>query len=80
MNKRSNITIEIVKLVALARGGGALLRTAKGWFLEFRLSPVLLWSYTAVVLGTAVAINDIGGRRTARLVGWQPRPELWTPR
>jgi 1,4-dihydroxy-2-naphthoate polyprenyltransferase len=28
---------------------------AKGWFLEFRLIPVLLWSYTAVVLGTAVA-------------------------
>src|SRR5207302_419579 len=61
MNKRSNITIEIVKMVALARGGGALLRTAKGWFLEFRLIPVLLWSYTAVILGTAVAIVDIGG-------------------
>ncbi len=30
-------------------------RKAKGWFLEFRLIPVLLWSYTAVVLGTAVA-------------------------
>src|SRR5439155_79288 len=61
MNKRSNITIEIVKMVALARGGGALLRTAKGWFLEFRLIPVLLWSYTSVILGTAVAIVDIGG-------------------
>ena len=61
MNKRSNITIEIVKMVALIRGGGALLRTAKGWFLEFRLIPVLLWSYTAVVLGTAVAISDVGG-------------------
>src|SRR2546421_9077670 len=61
MNKRSNITIEIVKMVALMRGGGAFLRTAKGWFLEFRLIPVLLWSYTAVVLGTAVAINEIGG-------------------
>ncbi|TLZ84653.1 MAG: prenyltransferase, partial [Methanobacteriota archaeon] len=61
MNKRSNITIEIVKMVALARGGGALLRSAKGWFLEFRLIPVLLWSYTAVILGTAVAIVDVGG-------------------
>jgi len=48
-------------MVALIRGGGALLRTAKGWFLEFRLIPVLLWSYTAVVLGTAVAISDVGG-------------------
>ncbi len=28
---------------------------AKGWFLEFRLIPVLLWSYTSVVLGTALA-------------------------
>ena len=30
-------------------------RKAKGWFLEFRLIPVLLWSYTAVALGTAIA-------------------------
>ncbi len=28
---------------------------AAGWFLEFRLIPVLLWSYTSVVLGTALA-------------------------
>jgi 1,4-dihydroxy-2-naphthoate octaprenyltransferase len=61
MNKRSNITIEIVKMMALVRGGGAFLRTAKGWFLEFRLIPVLLWSYTAVVLGTAIAVREIGG-------------------
>ncbi len=33
---------------------------AKGWFLEFRLIPVLLWSYTAVVLGTAVAFFASG--------------------
>ncbi|HEX9566272.1 MAG TPA: prenyltransferase [Thermoplasmata archaeon] len=31
------------------------MHVAKGWFLEFRLIPVLLWSYTAVALGTAVA-------------------------
>jgi len=48
-------------MVALVRGGRALLRTAKGWFLEFRLIPVLLWSYTAVVLGTAIAVSDVGG-------------------
>src|SRR2546430_1944800 len=61
IHERSNITIEIVKMVALVRGGRALLRTAKGWFLEFRLIPVLLWSYTAVVLGTAIAVSDAGG-------------------
>lgn len=33
---------------------------AKGWFLEFRMIPVLLWSYTAVVLGTAVAYREGG--------------------
>ena len=33
---------------------------AKGWFLEFRMIPVLLWSYTAVVLGTAVAYQEGG--------------------
>ncbi len=30
-------------------------RKARGWFFEFRLIPVLLWSYTSVVLGTALA-------------------------
>jgi 1,4-dihydroxy-2-naphthoate octaprenyltransferase len=31
-----------------------------GWFLEFRLIPVLLWSYTSVVLGTALAAWEKG--------------------
>ena len=61
MNERSNITIEIVKLVALSQGGGPWSRKAKGWFLEFRLIPVLLWSYTAVVLGSALAYSTTGG-------------------
>ena len=61
MNERSNITIEIVNLVALIRGGGAWIRKGKGWFLEFRLIPVLLWSYTAVVLGTGLAARTTGG-------------------
>ena len=30
-------------------------RKLLGWFLEFRLIPVLLWSYTSVALGTALA-------------------------
>src|SRR5205823_2397741 len=60
MAERSNITIEIVKIVGLIGGGRDWSRTAKGWFLEFRLIPVLLWSYTAVVLGTAVASADLG--------------------
>lgn len=60
MNERSNITIEIVKLVALTGGERAWGRKAKGWFLEFRLIPVLLWSYTAVVLGSAIAFSSAG--------------------
>ena len=36
------------------------MQKAKGWFLEFRLIPVLLWSYTAVVLGTALGGWAIG--------------------
>jgi 1,4-dihydroxy-2-naphthoate octaprenyltransferase len=47
--------------VALIGGGGAWARKAKGWFLEFRLIPVLLWSYTAVVLGTGLAAWTTGG-------------------
>jgi 1,4-dihydroxy-2-naphthoate octaprenyltransferase len=31
-----------------------------GWFLEFRLIPVLLWSYTSVALGTALAVSERG--------------------
>ncbi len=33
---------------------------ARGWFLEFRLIPVLLWSFTAVALGTALAAWQTG--------------------
>jgi len=41
-------------------------RKAKGWFLEFRLIPVLLWSYTAVALGTGLAYAETG-----RFDGWR---------
>lgn len=61
MTDRSNITIEVVKLVALSSGDIAWARKAKGWFLEFRVIPVLLWSYTAVVLGSAIAYSTTGG-------------------
>jgi len=40
--------------------GSSWARKGKGWFLEFRLIPVLLWSYTAVVLGTALAFAEGG--------------------
>lgn len=33
---------------------------ARGVFLEFRLIPVLLWSFTAVSLGTAIAHHESG--------------------
>ena len=33
---------------------------ALGWFLEFRLIPVLLWSFTSVALGTALAVWETG--------------------
>lgn len=61
ITKRSNITIELVKMLALARDGGPRRGKVKGWFLEFRLIPVLLWSYTAVALGTALAVHSTGG-------------------
>src|SRR2546425_8147655 len=54
----SNITIAIVKLVATVPRRHEWARRAKGWFLEFRLIPVLLWSYTAVALGTGVAFRS----------------------
>ena len=38
----------------------AFQRKALGWFLEFRLIPVLLWSYTSVGLGTAIAVWQTG--------------------
>src|SRR5207247_8127205 len=54
--ERSNITIAIVSAMA-----GRWRRKALGWFLEFRTIPVLLWSYTAVALGTGLAVFE-GGR------------------
>jgi len=60
IRERSNITIEIVKMVASVPVEQSWRRKALGWFLEFRLIPVLLWSYTAVVLGTAVAFAVAG--------------------
>src|SRR5438046_4164549 len=61
MAERSNITIVIVKIVGLIGGGRDWSRTAKGCVLALRLIPVLLWSYTAVGLGTAAAAADLGG-------------------
>src|SRR2546427_1183903 len=60
IRERSNITIPIVKLLAAIPPRPSWAGKAKGWFLEFRLIPVLLWSYTAVVLGTAVAFFASG--------------------
>jgi len=65
IRERSNITIPIVKLLAAIPPGPRWTRKAKGWFLEFRLIPVLLWSYTAVALGTAIAYFATGS-----LNGW----------
>src|SRR5256885_1367379 len=55
IRERSNIAIPIVKRLAAIPPAPRWTRKAKGWFLEFRLIPVLLWSYTAVALGTAIA-------------------------
>src|SRR6266705_2463812 len=60
IRERSNITIPIVKLLEAIPPRRGWAGKAKGWFLEFRLIPVLLWSYTAVVLGTAVAFFASG--------------------
>lgn len=35
-----------------------LVQKARGWFLEFRIIPVLLWSFTSVGLGTALAFSE----------------------
>jgi 1,4-dihydroxy-2-naphthoate octaprenyltransferase len=39
----------------------ALRRTLLGLWLEIRIIPVLLWSFTAITLGTALAWSDGGG-------------------
>ncbi len=46
--------------MAISSGQSRWARAAKGWFLEFRLIPVLLWSYSAVALGTGVAYSAVG--------------------
>ncbi len=39
---------------------GRLASKLVGGFLEFRLIPVLLWSFTSVALGTALAVSETG--------------------
>ena len=56
----SNITIAIVIRLPEIAQFRSLERKALGGFLEFRLIPVLLWSYTSVVLGTALAARQQG--------------------
>src|SRR2546426_8150427 len=68
----SNITIAIVKLMATVPRRRDWARRAKGWFLEFRLIPVLLWSYTAVALGTGGALPASRGPDTLWVVGAPP--------
>ncbi|HYM39863.1 MAG TPA: prenyltransferase [Thermoplasmata archaeon] len=46
----------------------ALHRKLLGWFLEFRLIPVLLWAYTSVFLGTGVAWWERGTFDLGRLL------------
>lgn len=60
MAEVSNITIGIVIRLPetiLARPWAS---KALGWFFEFRLIPVLLWSFTSVTLGTALAAAETG--------------------
>src|SRR3989442_6451513 len=57
---RSNMTSRLVNLWVAIPPEPRWARKAKGWFLEFRLIPVLLWSYTAVALGTAIAYFATG--------------------
>jgi len=51
---------QAVNIAGTILRNGMWAEKAKGWFLEFRVIPVLLWSYTAVVLWTAVAYHEGG--------------------
>src|SRR5207247_1970023 len=64
----SNITIAIVKLMATVPRGRDWARRAKGWFLEFRLIPVLLWSYTAGVAGVTAWLFLVRAPWLSRLI------------
>ena len=64
----SNITIAIVIQLSQTNHSRPLRRWIHGGFLEFRLIPVLLWSYTAVALGTALALAEGASLDIWRLV------------
>src|SRR3972149_5454221 len=63
--ERSNITIAIVVWMP-ARD------RLLGLFLELRAIPVLLWAYTVIVLGTAVATAEAGGGGARELLEGLP--------
>jgi 1,4-dihydroxy-2-naphthoate octaprenyltransferase len=37
-----------------------MMSKARGWFLEFLFVPVILWSFSSVTLGTALAALERG--------------------
>lgn len=55
-----NITIVIVIRLSETESTHRWALKGLGWFHEFRLIPVLLWSFTSVALGTALAFSETG--------------------
>lgn len=60
MAEVTNITIAVVIRLSETKRPRSWASTALGWFFEFRLIPVLLWSFTSVALGTALAASETG--------------------
>ncbi len=56
----TNITIVVVIRLSETEHTRRWATKALGWFFEFRLIPVLLWSFTSVALGTALAVSETG--------------------
>ncbi len=60
MAEVTNITIAVVIRLSEMERARTWASKALGWFFEFRLIPVLLWSFTSVALGTALAFEETG--------------------
>jgi 1,4-dihydroxy-2-naphthoate octaprenyltransferase len=67
MAEVTNITIAIVIRLSESKKVGPWASKALGWFFEFRLIPVLLWSFTSVALGSALAYSETGAFDLGRL-------------
>ena len=56
----SRVDLHTLELKEYYRSMNVWKRRAKGFFMEMRILPVLVWTFTAILIGAAIAYQEIG--------------------